>query len=91
MSFSPSQTLLPPLMCRNEKECEFCAMGCHLDDRDREEIKLCTSASKNDGAGVADDRANLDCMGFTALYTATSSKPATRLALRRPYQNSKSE
>ena len=25
MSFSPSQTLLPPLMCRNKRECEFCA------------------------------------------------------------------
>ena len=43
----------------------------------REELKLCTSASasEKDGAGVADDFANLDCMGFTAHYTATSSKP----------------
>ena len=41
----------------------------------REELKLCTSASPKDGAGVADDRANLDCIVFTFPYMATSSKP----------------
>ena len=41
----------------------------------REELKLCTSASEKDGAEVADDdRANLDCIGFTALCTVSLSK-----------------
>ena len=36
---------------------------------------LCTSARSKEGAGVANDRANLDCIAFTALYMATFSKP----------------
>ena len=36
---------------------------------------LCTSACSNEGAGVADDGANLDCMRFSALYTGRPQKP----------------
>ena len=54
---------------------------------------LCTSARSKEGAGVANDRANLDCIGFTALYMATFSKldVADVYTMRREGQKSKAE